>query len=241
MLPLPLYLVRVLDLTHSRAGACAGRALADLGAEVLRLEAQETDVEPADAAHRSLHRNKFSIDFDVVRPEGAEVLQRLLAKCDVVLADAADDLEYEAARDVRDDVIFVSIGAADESGAASAGLAAAAAAVTALFRHRETGEGGQIAIEPARVAQSLAVAAPDEPPPGIDDFAASAYLHDAGFFEPVAGAGGVAPVDGVPYRFGRTPAHVRLPVPRRGEHTAAVLHDLLGLTDAEITAIRRIT
>ncbi len=45
-------------------------------------------------------------------------------------------------------------------------------------------------------------------------------------------------VVGVPVRLSATPGAIRSPSPALGEHTAAVLHELLGLGDAEIDALR---
>jgi benzylsuccinate CoA-transferase BbsF subunit len=45
-------------------------------------------------------------------------------------------------------------------------------------------------------------------------------------------------LDGVPYRLPRTPASVSGPGPLLGEHTADVLHRVLGLDDGEIAALR---
>jgi len=45
-------------------------------------------------------------------------------------------------------------------------------------------------------------------------------------------------LDGIPYRLSRTPAYVAGPGPLLGEHTAEVLRDLLGLSDAEIATLR---
>jgi crotonobetainyl-CoA:carnitine CoA-transferase CaiB-like acyl-CoA transferase len=64
-------------------------------------------------------------------------------------------------------------------------------------------------------------------------------LRERGFFEAVAHPdAGVELMGGVPYRFGRTPAHVRLSAPRAGEHTRYVLETLLGLSEAEVEALR---
>jgi len=45
-------------------------------------------------------------------------------------------------------------------------------------------------------------------------------------------------LDGIPYRLGRTPARVDGPGPLLGEHTTAILRDVLGMDEAEIAALR---
>jgi crotonobetainyl-CoA:carnitine CoA-transferase CaiB-like acyl-CoA transferase len=42
---------------------------------------------------------------------------------------------------------------------------------------------------------------------------------------------------GLPLKFSATPASLRLPPPRLGEHTRNVLEDWLGMTNQEITAL----
>ncbi len=75
--------VRVLDLTRVIAGPVAGRTLAALGAEVLRLDAPdavELDLHVLDTAV-----GKRSARLDLRTPDGREQLERLLAQADVVL------------------------------------------------------------------------------------------------------------------------------------------------------------
>jgi crotonobetainyl-CoA:carnitine CoA-transferase CaiB-like acyl-CoA transferase len=87
--PQPLAGLRVVEFTHMVMGPTCGMVLADLGAEVIK-------VEPVDgeATRRLLgagagffpmfNRNKKSIGIDLKRPEGAEVARKLAAGADVV-------------------------------------------------------------------------------------------------------------------------------------------------------------
>jgi crotonobetainyl-CoA:carnitine CoA-transferase CaiB-like acyl-CoA transferase len=64
------------------------------------------------------------------------------------------------------------------------------------------------------------------------------HLRARGFWETVAhAAAGEWDMEGPVWRMSRTPAHVRLPAPRFGEHTECILRDLLGLSDEEIAAL----
>ena len=235
MLPLPLYLLRVLDLGRSTAGAFAGRSLADLGTEVIRVEPSAAPPPPDAAAFSSLHRDKFSLALDLATPAGRDLCLRLAAAVDILLLDAdTASPAPDALRRAQPQAILISIAA---DAAAETGVAAAAAVLTALFHHRATGEGLRIDIDGPTVQASLAVA-PAPPSPALDALAADPHLRDGGFFEDVAQPGsGVAPLDGVPYRFSRTPAHVRLPAPPPGRHTRYVLRELLHLDDAAIEAL----
>src|SRR3569623_815010 len=96
----PLTGVTVLDLSRVLAGPWATQLLADLGAEVLKVErpgggddtrawgppfAKTAEGERGDAAYFfAANRNKRSLTVDMAAPEGAEVLRRLAARADVV-------------------------------------------------------------------------------------------------------------------------------------------------------------
>jgi len=88
----PLSHVRVLDLTRLYPGAFCTQLLADLGADVLKVEAPRfgdgmrltygTAVAPA---HVALNRGKRSLTLDLKKPGAADVLRRLVADVDVVV------------------------------------------------------------------------------------------------------------------------------------------------------------
>ncbi len=176
MLPLPLPLIRVLDLTTSVAGASASRMLADLGAEVIVIE------RPGSTRETTLRygRNKFSSVIDPVSNEGRDLLLGIAAGCQIVLKDADDaalsELDYGSFRDARQDVVLVVIGEGSER--PGIGNVTAAAAMTALFYVRFRGKGQQVNVSfPAagasmRTAPIVAASAgatdlsPDLPPSG---------------------------------------------------------------------------
>ncbi len=89
----PLSGYRVLELCSTIAGPACARLLADFGAEVIKVEPPEGD--PARALGfrdgdvsligLSLMRNKRSAIIDFKTPEGAELVRRLAARCDLVL------------------------------------------------------------------------------------------------------------------------------------------------------------
>jgi len=97
----PLHGVRVLDLSRVLAGPWATQTLADLGAEVIKIErpgagddtrhwgppfTTTADGAPGDAAYfLCANRGKKSVELDIASPEGAEAVRRLAATCDVVV------------------------------------------------------------------------------------------------------------------------------------------------------------
>lgn len=86
--PLPLHGIRVIELTHMVMGPACGMVLADLGAEVIKVEPLGGDntrrLLGAGAGFFPLfNRNKKSLALDLHQSAGMEVLLRLLATADV--------------------------------------------------------------------------------------------------------------------------------------------------------------
>jgi crotonobetainyl-CoA:carnitine CoA-transferase CaiB-like acyl-CoA transferase len=124
--------LRVLDLSRVLAGPWASQLLADLGAEVLKVErpgaGDETrgwappylrdgsGKETSESAYYlAANRGKKSVTLDLARPEGQAVVRRLAARCDVLLENykvgslARHGLGYEAMREVNPRLIYCSI------------------------------------------------------------------------------------------------------------------------------------
>lgn len=103
--------VRVLDLTRMLAGPYGTMLLADLGAEVLKIERPVVGDDIRAVGPHFLHgesvyflsvnRGKRSVALDLARPEGRALLRRLAARCDVVVenfrAGVAERLGCDAA------------------------------------------------------------------------------------------------------------------------------------------------
>ncbi len=86
--PLPLSGVRILEITNLIAGPIAGRILADLGADVIKLEPHEGDMSrPIGRTYfYSVNFNKRSISVDTRTAEGKKVVQRIAATADALVA-----------------------------------------------------------------------------------------------------------------------------------------------------------
>jgi formyl-CoA transferase len=101
-MPRPLSHIRVLDLTRVLAGPWASQNLADLGAEVIKIERPGSGDDVRDwgppflrdkegretresAYFLSVNRGKKSVTLDISRPEGGRIARELAAKSDVML------------------------------------------------------------------------------------------------------------------------------------------------------------
>ena len=129
---LPLQGITVLDLSHLAAGPWCTMVLADLGADVIKIEKPETgdmsrhagNVYAADesAVFLSLNRNKRSVALDLKQAEGREAFYRLAEHADVVVenlrpgkaAQLGVDRETLAARNPG--LVYASISAFGDSG-----------------------------------------------------------------------------------------------------------------------------
>ena len=85
---LPLKGIGVLEITNLIAGPTAGRLLADLGADVMKMEPLEGDISrPIGRTYFfNLNANKRSLSVNTRTPEGKQVAQKVAATADVLLA-----------------------------------------------------------------------------------------------------------------------------------------------------------
>ena len=124
--------LRVLDCSRVLAGPWAGQILADLGADVVKIERpgtgddtrhwgppylkDRTGKDSSDAAYfLSANRGKRSVTVDFATPEGRDIVRRLAAQSDVLLENhkagdlARHGLDYESLRAVNPRLIYCSI------------------------------------------------------------------------------------------------------------------------------------
>lgn len=131
--------LRVLDLSRVLAGPWAGQTLADLGAEVIKIErpgngddtrawgppflkdAEGNNTSEA-AYYLSANRNKESVTIDFTRPEGQKLVRELAAKSDIIIENfkvgglAAYGLDYESLKAINPRLIYCSITGFGQSG-----------------------------------------------------------------------------------------------------------------------------
>lgn len=126
-MPGPLQGLRVLEATTSWAGPMCGCLLADMGAEVIKVEAVEGEVGRRVAPyltgsdsqisflHATVNRNKRSLTLDLRKPEGRDVFLKLAARSDVVIQNFRPGtfdkwgIGYSDCRAVKPDIVYVSI------------------------------------------------------------------------------------------------------------------------------------
>ncbi len=133
-MPDPLHGVRVLDFGRFIAGPFCAALLADLGADVIRVEkvggGEDRHLVPVTPAgdgafYLQVNRGKRGMTLDPRRREGRRVLERLVTRTDVVVANLPDaalqalGLDYEALSAVRPDVILTSVSAFGAGGPSS--------------------------------------------------------------------------------------------------------------------------
>jgi crotonobetainyl-CoA:carnitine CoA-transferase CaiB-like acyl-CoA transferase len=122
----PLSHLRVLDLSHARAGPAAVRLLADWGADVVRIEAPGA-VSGVTGARRgpdeqNLHRNKRSLSLNLKSPRGLELFMRLVEGADVVVENFKAEVkhrlgvDYQSVRAVNPRIIYASISGFGQDG-----------------------------------------------------------------------------------------------------------------------------
>ncbi|MFD2468637.1 CaiB/BaiF CoA transferase family protein [Amycolatopsis silviterrae] len=117
--------IRVLDFTQMMLGPYGTQMLADLGADVIKVERPEGEWERSlemmgglvageSAAYLAMNRNKRSLALDLKDPASLDALLRLAATCDVVVENFRPGvmdrlgLGYDDIRAVRPDVVYCS-------------------------------------------------------------------------------------------------------------------------------------
>ncbi|MBV4396086.1 CoA transferase [Advenella alkanexedens] len=116
---LPLEGVRVVEFTHMVMGPTCGMVLADLGAEVIKIEPVKGDstrhLMGSGAGFFPLfNRNKKSIALDLQSPEGIEIAYKLISTADIVSENFKSGtmqklgLDYESLRRQNESLIYVS-------------------------------------------------------------------------------------------------------------------------------------
>jgi crotonobetainyl-CoA:carnitine CoA-transferase CaiB-like acyl-CoA transferase len=115
--------IRVIDITQFISGSRCTQILADMGAEVVKIEPPQGDtlrlifsmMEGAERNYSVLNRNKYGMALDWKKPEGQEIIRRLAATSDIFVHNLIpgtmenSHLGYEDIRQVKPDIIYIAI------------------------------------------------------------------------------------------------------------------------------------
>ena len=160
----PLEGVRVLDFTRVLSGPHATRMLADLGAEVIKVEPPKGDltrfatprINSQSSYFTQQNVGKKNISLDMTKPEAVEILKLLVARCDVVIENFRPGvmkkmgLDYEALRSSNPRLIYASISGYGATGpwVTRRAYAPVVNAETGITKHQGDVRGGQYANDP---------------------------------------------------------------------------------------------
>ncbi len=123
--------VRVLDFGRYIAGPFCAALLGDLGAEVIRVEkvrgSEDRFIAPVAPSGEGgmflqMNRNKRSLTLNPTKPAGREIVKRLVATADVVVANLppktleAMGLDLDSLREVKEDIILTTVSAYGRGG-----------------------------------------------------------------------------------------------------------------------------
>ena len=130
-MPGPLEGTRVLDLTHVLAGPFAAMILADLGAEVIKVEQPEIGdrsrssgpfIDGESSYFMSVNRGKLGLSVDLSKARGKELFLQLVDNSDVVLENFAPGtmrrlgLDYPVLQDRNASIIYAAISGFGQDG-----------------------------------------------------------------------------------------------------------------------------
>lgn len=128
----PLTGIRVLDMSRILAGPWSGQALADLGAEVIKVERpgvgddtrrwgppylkNKDGTDSAEAAYyMAANRGKQSITVDITQPDGQQLIKDLAKECDVLIENykvgglKKYGLDYQSLKQTHPQLVYCSI------------------------------------------------------------------------------------------------------------------------------------
>ena len=121
----PLAHIKVLDLTHARAGPTCVRVLADHGAQVtqvMRPDPGGFEASFAGSDRQNLHRNKRSVYLNLQSDAGREVFYRMVKDADVVCENFRAEVkhrlkvDYESLRKINKRLVYGSISGFGQDG-----------------------------------------------------------------------------------------------------------------------------
>ena len=121
---LPLAHIRVIDLTRARSGPTCVRQLADMGAQVIKVEQAEDEegVSRHNFDFQNLHRNKRSLVLNLKDARGLGILKQLVKSADVLVENYRPDvkkrlgIDYTDLRPLNPRLVYASISGFGQTG-----------------------------------------------------------------------------------------------------------------------------
>jgi crotonobetainyl-CoA:carnitine CoA-transferase CaiB-like acyl-CoA transferase len=118
--------IKVIDLTRARSGPTAVRQLSEMGAQVVKVEAIESDDDGTGLRHgfdfQNIHPNKRSLTLNLKHPQGRGVLLRMVPDADVVVENFRPDvkrrlgIDYETLSKINPRLVYGSISGFGQTG-----------------------------------------------------------------------------------------------------------------------------
>ncbi|HEX8969730.1 MAG TPA: CoA transferase [Chloroflexota bacterium] len=118
--------IKVIDLARARSGPTAVRQLSEMGAQVIKVEALESDDDGTGVRHgfdfQNVHPNKRSLTLNLKHPEGRGVLLRMVEDADVVVENFRPDvkhrlgIDYETLSRINPRLVYGSISGFGQTG-----------------------------------------------------------------------------------------------------------------------------
>lgn len=123
-MPMPLSHIKVIDLTRARSGPTCVRQLADMGAQVIKVEQHDDEegVSRHNPDFQNLHRNKRSITLNLKDERGKDILKKLVTRADVLVENYRPDvkqrlgIDYPDLRPLNPRLIYTSISGFGQTG-----------------------------------------------------------------------------------------------------------------------------
>src|SRR6266567_3017788 len=118
--------IKVIDLCRARSGPTAVRQLSEMGAQVIKVEALDSDDDGTGVRHgfdfQNVHPNKRSITLNLKHPDGRGVLLRMVENADVVVENFRPDVkfrlgvDYETLAQINPRIVYGSISGFGQTG-----------------------------------------------------------------------------------------------------------------------------
>ena len=118
--------IKVIDLCRARSGPTCVRQLSEMGAQVIKVEALESDDDGTGVRHgfdfQNIHPNKRSITLNLKHPDGRGVLLKMVKDADVVVENFRPDvkfrlgIDYETLAQINPRLVYGSISGFGQNG-----------------------------------------------------------------------------------------------------------------------------